>query len=700
MKLCIAEKPSVAKEIAKVLNASKRNDGYFEGGGYAVTWVFGHFFELKEPHEYQAEWKRWDLKLLPMIPKKYEVRIINDAGIKKQYKTIQRLLSQCDEVINCGDAAQEGELIIRRVLTEAGYTKPHKRLWISSLTTDAIKSGFSNLHDSKKFDRLHGAAKLRAVGDWLFGMNGSRAYTKKFSGFGNVLSIGRVQTPTLSILVERHKEINNFKPEKYFQIITQYRDTKFLHQRKKIKKKSDANTIISEIKNDPFIIKEISKKDQNIHPPKLFDLTTLQVEANKKFGFSADKTLKIAQQLYENKQITYPRVDSQYLSKDVFKTTPKIVNSLLQLSRFLFLEKSILKAPKSISRYVNDKKVTDHHAIIPTGYKVHVKSDDEIKLLGLIIRRFLAIFLPVAVEQSTKVRASVGKHHFNATGKILKEDGWKMVYQIQEEKTGGDKQQIIPDFEKGESGSHQPKIEEKETRPPKKYTEGTLLKMMETCGKMVEDEDLREAMKSKGIGRPSTRASIIETLLSRQYIQRVKKTLVPTEKGIYLIDSIQNDTLKSPSLTGEWEHKLRLIERNEYKPMTFYNELLNLVSSVVDELKQVDDSMVQIPESLITKTDTQNMNVKGIAPCPKCKKGVVIDKNKAYGCSEWQNTGCGFTIWKETSKKKISETMVKTLIKKGRTKLLKGFVSKAGNKFEAKLVLDENFKVVFEFESK
>ncbi|NQU63750.1 MAG: topoisomerase C-terminal repeat-containing protein, partial [SAR324 cluster bacterium] len=604
------------------------------------------------------------------------------------------LLSRCDQVINCGDAGQEGELIVRRVLTEAGYTKPHKRLWISSLTSEAIKSGFANLHDSKAFDRLFGAAKLRAVGDWLFGMNGSRAYTKKFGGFGNVLSVGRVQTPTLSILVERQKEIDNFKPEKYWQLTTKYRKTKFLHQQKRFNQKTAAEAVQAEITGKPLTITRIEKKDQKIHPPKLFDLTTLQVEANRKFGFSADKTLKIAQQLYENKQITYPRVDSQYLSGDVYKNTAEIVKTMLRLSRFQFLKESILKDPESKSRYVNDKKVTDHHAIIPTGQKVLVKSEDETKILGLIIRRFLAIFLPAALEQSTKVSAIIGKHGFNASGKILKEQGWKTVYQVEEEKVS--KEQIIPDFEKGESGPHKSKIEEKETIPPKKYTEGGLLKTMETCGKMVDDEELRDAMKEKGIGRPSTRAAIIETLLSRQYIKRVKKTLVPTEKGIYLIHCIQNDTLTSPVLTGKWEFKLRLIEKDEYKPLKFYNELLELVSTVVDEVKQVDSSKIEKPESF--ENPDRSADIKGIGPCPKCKSGVVMDKNKAFGCSEWKNSGCDFTIWKEISGKKISETQVKTLIKKGRTKLLKGFVSKKKTKFDAALILDQAFKVTFEFE--
>ena len=693
MKLCIAEKPSVAGEIAKILKATKRNDGYHEGNGYLVTWVFGHFFELCEPHEYQKEWKKWDLDLLPMVPEKFTVRIKDDPGVKKQYGIIKDLLSRCDEVINCGDAGQEGELIIRRVLTEADYTKPHKRLWISSLTTEAIKSGFVNLRDSTEFDKLSIAAKLRAVGDWMFGMNGSRAYTKKFGGFRNVLSVGRVQTPTLAILVDRQKELDNFKPEKYWQIVTTYRDTKFQHQQKKFKKKPDADNILAEIKDEPLTIISIEKKDQKVHPPKLFDLTSLQVEANKKFGFSADRTLKVAQQLYENKQITYPRVDSQYLSEDVFKNTSEIVKTLLQLSRFQFLKETILKTPETKSRYVNDTKVTDHHAIIPTGQKVSVKSEDETKILGLIIRRFLAIFLPAALEQSTKVTATAGKHKFNSSGKILKEQGWKAAYPVEDEKD--DKQQIIPDFKKGESGSHQPKIEEKDTKPPKKYSEGTLLKTMETCGKMVDDEELREAMKQKGIGRPSTRASIIETLLSRQYIKRDKKTLVPTEKGMYLINCIQNDTLKTPALTGEWEHKLRLIEKDEYKPLKFYKELLDLVSIVVEEVKKVDSGKIEIPDSL--KVTETSRNIEGIAPCPMCKTGMIIDKNKAFGCSEWKN-GCNFTIWKEISNKKISETQAKTLVKKGRTKLLKGFVSKKKTKFDAMLVLGEDFKVRFEFE--
>ena len=679
--ICIAEKPSVAKEIARILGASKRHDGYMEGNGYCVTWTFGHLCQLEEPAFYNENWKHWNLSYLPMFPKKFETRLIGDQGIAKQFAIIKKLFENCSDVINCGDAGQEGELIQRWVMKQAGYEKPHKRLWISSLTDNAIRQGFKSLKTSEEFENLYHSGLVRAIGDWLLGINATRAYTLKFGGNQTLYSVGRVQTPTLALIVERHQEILNFKPTIYWKVFAEYRAVKFFHQQKKFSKQVKAEQVLGDISEHPIRIEKITQKDTKVNPPLLFDLTTLQVECNKKFGFSADKTLKLAQQLYEKKLITYPRVDTQYLSNDMFEKMPGILNNIHKHPVYKPFTQQISKPIKKSKRYFNDNKVTDHHAIIPTDQN-GTAYGDESKLLDLIIRRFLCIFLAPAIESKTKVDATINNHKFSATGKFLKFPGWKEVYQLDDhQKTA--KEQILPEFTRGESGPHQPGIEEKETKPPKKHTEATLLRAMETCGKAIDDEVLKEALKANGIGRPSTRASIIETLFSREYIFREKKNLMPTEKGISLIEAIQNQTLKSPVLTGEWENKLRQIEAGVFKGGRFLKELNDYVTLIIGEVKKAEGVPIQ---------------VDGMADCPKCKKGKIVEGKKAFGCSEWQ-LGCDFKIWKNICKKKISKSQAITLLSKGETDVIKGFISKKGNKFQAALQLQQDFTVGFNFDN-
>lgn len=688
MKVCIAEKPSVAKEIARVLGAKNRKNGYFEGNGYCVTWTYGHLCELEEPAYYNATWKHWNMNQLPMFPVKFETRLIEDKGIREQFSIIQSLLNRCEMVINCGDAGQEGELIQRWVLKKANYEKRHQRLWISSLTDEAIRNGFQRLHPSTAFDNLYHAGLVRAIGDWLLGINATRAYSLKFGGRNELLSVGRVQTPTLAMVVNRHKEIQNFKPEPYWKLYTEFKKTKFFHTKNPFKKKEEAEAIIPEVQQEPFRIIKKEEKEVRIPPMRLFDLTTLQVECNRRFAFSADRTLKIAQQLYEKKVITYPRVDTQYLSDDVYRNIPGIITGLSKNPNYGEYTKQVPAKPKKSRRYFNNNQVTDHHAIIPTNQGNPSLPPDEFRVYDLIVRRFLAIFYPDAIEFKTKVTAETGKHRWEANGKVLKDPGWQTVYPItsrtpRKGKEQKEDEQRIPPFERSEEGPHTPGIEEKETQPPKKYTEATLLRAMESCGRMVDDEALKEALKANGIGRPSTRASILETLFRREYLYREKKNILPTEKGIALIDSIQNETLKSPALTGEWENKLRQIESGSFKGGLFLKELNRFVESIVGEVKSA--AGVQ-----------RVAQVQGIAPCPKCKTGQIVDGVKAYGCSEWR-CGCDFKIWKTIAKKKISLNQAKTLLKDGKTKEIRGFTSKQGKKFNATLVLDQQFDVKLEF---
>ena len=595
MKLCIAEKPSVAKDLAEILGAKTRHDGYFEGNGYCVTWTFGHLCSLKDPEDYNPLWKYWKLEDLPIIPAQFGIKIKGDKGVEKQFQTIKTLVAKASEVINCGDAGQEGELIQRWVLLKAQCKVPIKRLWISSLTEEAIKAGFSKLKDSKDFDNLFAAGNSRAVGDWMLGINGTRLYTKKYGKDKLVLSVGRVQTPTLAMIVNRQKEINAFNSEEYWELKTTYRDTEFLCQIDRLKSVDKAQKGLEYLLNKPFEVTSFEQKEAKEGNPRLYDLTSLQVDGNKRFGFGAEQTLNLIQSLYEKKLVTYPRVDTTYLSEDLHPKIPGILGNLKEYKRFtdVLLQKAI---PKSKTIF-DDKKITDHHAIIPTGIVPSGISMDEQKIYDLICRRFIAVFYPECKVSNTTVLGKVDALVFKATGKQIISKGWREVYDdLKEEKVDEAEakelkkepkeaeEKILPIFEKGESGDHTPEIHKGKTSPPKYYTEATLLRAMETAGKLVENEDMRELMKENGIGRPSTRANIIETLFKRKYIEKKKKNLVATETGISLIDVIKSDLLKSPELTGQWEHKLRLIEKGTYDPQTFKDELFKMVRELSDEV--------------------------------------------------------------------------------------------------------------------
>jgi DNA topoisomerase-3 len=595
MKLCIAEKPSVAKDLAEILGAKIRHDGYFEGNGYCVTWTFGHLCSLKDPEDYNPNWKYWKLEDLPIIPAQFGIKIKGDKGVEKQFQTIKILVSKATEIINCGDAGQEGELIQRWVLLKAQCKVPIKRLWISSLTEEAIKAGFSKLKDSKDFDNLFAAGNSRAVGDWMLGINGTRLYTKKYGKDKLVLSVGRVQTPTLAMIVNRQKEINAFSSEEYWELKTTYRETEFLCQIDRLKSLEKAKKGLEYLLNKPFEITSFEQKEGKEGNPRLYDLTSLQVDGNKRFGFGAEQTLNLIQSLYEKKLVTYPRVDTTYLSEDLHPKIPGILGNLKDYKRFtdVLLQKAI---PKSKTIF-DDKKITDHHAIIPTGISPSGISFDEQKIYDLICRRFISVFYPECKVSNTTVLGKVDALLFKATGKQIISLGWREVYDdLKEEKVDEaeakelkkepkeTEEKILPIFEKGESGPHTPEIHKGKTSPPKYYTEATLLRAMETAGKLVENEEMRELMKENGIGRPSTRANIIETLFKRKYIEKKKKNLIATETGMNLIDTIKSDLLKSPELTGQWEHKLRLIEKGTYDPQTFKIELFKMVRELSDEV--------------------------------------------------------------------------------------------------------------------
>jgi DNA topoisomerase-3 len=595
MKLCIAEKPSVAKDLAEILGAKTRHDGYFEGNDYCVTWTFGHLCSLKDPEDYNPNWKYWKLEDLPIIPAQFGIKIKGDKGVEKQFQTIKNLVSKATEIINCGDAGQEGELIQRWVLLKAQCKVPIKRLWISSLTEEAIKAGFSKLKDSKDFDNLFAAGNSRAVGDWMLGINGTRLYTKKYGKDKLVLSVGRVQTPTLAMIVNRQKEINAFSSEEYWELKTTYRETEFLCQIDRLKSLEKAKKGLEYLLNKPFEITSFEQKEGKEGNPRLYDLTSLQVEGNKRFGFGAEQTLNLIQSLYEKKLVTYPRVDTTYLSEDLHPKIPGILGNLKDYKRFtdILLQKAI---PKSKTIF-DDKKITDHHAIIPTGISPSGISFDEQKIYDLICRRFISVFYPECKVSNTTVLGKVDALIFKATGKQIISLGWREVYEdLKEEKVDEaevielkkepkeTEEKILPIFVKGESGPHTPEIHKGKTSPPKYYTEATLLRAMETAGKLVENEEMRELMKENGIGRPSTRANIIETLFKRKYIEKKKKNLIATETGMNLIDTIKSDLLKSPELTGQWEHKLRLIEKGNYDPQTFKNELFKMVRELSDEV--------------------------------------------------------------------------------------------------------------------
>jgi len=584
MIVCIAEKPSVAKDIAAILGANQRKDGYFEGNNYQVTWTFGHLCTLKEPRDYIEDWRYWNLRYLPMVPSKFGIKLLDNDGVKKQFHVIKRLVESCEQVVNCGDAGQEGEVIQRWVLHLAKCKVPIQRLWISSLTEEAIKEGFSKLKDAKDYNNLYAAGNARAVGDWLLGINATRLFTKKFGQQKQVLSIGRVQTPTLAMIVKRQLEIDNFKPEDYWELRTVYRDTEFNSVLGKIKKEEKALYALSKISEAPFNITSFEQKEGKERPPKLFDLTALQVETNKKFGFSADQTLKHIQSLYEKKLVTYPRVDTTYLPDDMY---PKVSGILSKMQYYSKLTAPLLekKIPKT-KQVFDNKKVTDHHAIIPTGVIPSGINPDEQMVYDVVAKRFISVFYPDCVVSNTTVLGEVLKLEFKATGKQILKPGWRVVYETEasSDKTKSDDDKIMPTFVKGESGTHVPRVDKKQTSPPKFYTEATLLRAMETAGKHVDDDEMRELLKDNGIGRPSTRANIIETLFRRKYIERKKKNILATQTGIDLIEVIENETLKSPELTGDWERKLRLIEKGEFEPDQFKQELIEMVVNLTNEV--------------------------------------------------------------------------------------------------------------------
>ncbi len=699
MIVCIAEKPSVAKDIARILGANVPKNGYMEGNGYQVTWTFGHLCELKEPNDYQVNWRYWTLAALPMIPLRFGIKLIPEETIKRQFAVIADLYSKADEIVNCGDAGQEGELIQRWVMQLAGVKCPVKRLWISSMTDEAIREGFQNLKEQKDYESLYMAGLSRAIGDWLLGMNCTRLYTCMYGRNHQVLSIGRVQTPTLALIVNRQKEIDNFKPEPYWVLSTLYRDTLFTATAGKYTSKEEGEQAFSLIQDKPFVVTDVQKKQGKEAPRQLYDLTSLQVDCNRKFSFSAEMTLNLIQALYEKKLTTYPRVDTQYLSDDIYPKCPGILNGVSQMTKggqkpYLQIIKDLAavskKLPKS-KRVFDTSKVTDHHAIIPTGQVPSGLSDAEMKVYDLIARRFIAVFYPDCKFATTTVKGKVDKVEFKTSGKEILSPGWRAVYakdelvQTAEDSKPTDEEKTLPTFVKGESGPHKPTLTEKMTQPPKHYTEASLLRAMETAGKFVDDDELRAAMKENGIGRPSSRASIIETLFKRHYIRRERKNLVATPTGIQLIDTIHEKLLTSCELTGIWEKKLRDIEHHKYSPQLFIDGLKEQVTKIVQDVLH-DNSNRQIesgePEpapkpsgpkkggagsarqstkrsAASRKKATSSASAAASAaspssapvltkgklkvgdPCPKCHQGHIIQGKTALGCSRWRE-GCDF----------------------------------------------------------
>ena len=631
MIVCVAEKPAVGEYIAKVLGAGQRKNGYFEGNGYQVTWTFGHLCALLDPQEYTDAWKGWNLSSLPMIPQRFQIKVFGDEGVHKQFNVIKSLIDQADEVINCGDAGQEGELIQRWVYQKAGCRCPVKRLWVSSLTEEAIREGFAQLKDQSDYQHLYEAGLMRAIGDWLLGMNATRAYTIRYAkGTGKdrqVLSVGRVQTPTLALVVKRQAEIENFVPRTYWELKTRYRDTLFTAQlpaeegEYAINSPEQGEALVDSIKDLPLEITGVEKKKGTEYAPKLYDLTSLQVDCNKKFSFSADQTLKLIQSLYEKRVTTYPRVDTTYLSDDIY---PKVPTTLAGIKDYFPQVTPLqgVKLPKS-KRVFDNKKVTDHHAIIPTGMRPEGLTADEKKVYDLVALHFIAAFYPDCQVSNTTVTARAGEVDFRVNGREVLVPGWRTVFDDKDDKEENNSEEEnskgLPTFVKGESGPHEPLLKEKTTTPPKYYTEATLLRAMETAGKTVENDELREAMKENGIGRPSTRAAIIEKLYQRKYIQKQGKSLRATEVGIDLIHTIISPLLKSAELTGLWEKKLREIERGDYTAQQFLDELKEMTSGVVRDVKTNKAGML----------------------CPVCRQGHVIRGNTRYGCSRWRE-GCTY----------------------------------------------------------
>ena len=668
MKVCIAEKPSVAREIAEVLGATKKMNGYIEGNGYQVTWTFGHLCTLKEPNDYSENWKRWSLASLPMIPPRFGIKLISNPTYEQQFKTIEELMQNAEMVINCGDAGQEGELIQRWVMQKAGCKCPVYRLWISSLTEEAIREGFQHLKEQSDFTKLYEAGLSRAIGDWLLGMNATRLYTLRYGQNRQVLSIGRVQTPTLALIVNRQAEIDNFKPEPYWELKTVYRNTTFSVTKGKFTKKEEGEAFLEIVRQKEFTVTDISEKKGKEYAPRLFDLTSLQVECNKKFAFTADDTLKLIQSLYEKKVTTYPRVDTTFLSDDIY---PKVPNTLNGLVDYIDLTASLLKAKiRKDKRVFDNSKVTDHHAIIPTGVPARNLTDNERKVYDLVVRRFIAAFYPDCEISTTTVLGKVDKVDFKVTGKQILKPGWRVVFGAEQKDSDAepsDEEGVLPDFVKGESGPHKPTLGEKWTQPPKPYTEATLLRAMETAGKLVDNDELRDALKENGIGRPSTRAAIIETLFKRNYIRKERKNLFPTATGVELIDTIQEELLKSAELTGLWEKKLRQIERGTYEARTFLEELKLMVHQVVINVlsdqtgrtitieqaapekpqaeKEPKGKKTRKPRAQKEKTAGQpeSTTVPAKPVCPICKKGSILRGKTAYGCSEYKD-GCTFRM--------------------------------------------------------
>ena len=675
MIVCITEKPSVAKDIAAILGATTRRDGFFEGNGYKITWTFGHLCSLKEPQDYTDRWKAWSLGALPMIPPKFGIKLIADKGIEKQFKVIKTLFEEADEIVNCGDAGQEGELIQRWVMQKADCKKPVKRLWISSLTDESIRKGFSELRPQSDFDSLYFAGLSRAIGDWVLGINATRLFTLKYGQNRNILSVGRVQTPTLALIVARQKEIDNFKAEDYWELKTVYRDIVFNLAKGRFESEEKAQQALNEISTLPFSIVDCKTKRGKESAPRLFDLTSLQVECNKKYGFSADETLRLIQSLYEKKFTTYPRVDTTYLSDDMY---PKIPAILEALRPYASLTATLLdkKIPKS-KKIFDNAKVTDHHAIIPTNVPpASYLSIEEKKVYDMVARRFIAAFYPDCEFDQTTVMGKSGNCEFKAVGKHIVAEGWREVYKSnktqQNEKNDESEADdcILPDFKEGENGPHSPSVVKKTTQPPKPYTEGTLLRAMETAGRFVDDENLREALKENGIGRPSTRAAIIETLFKRKYIQKERKSLKATAAGIALIDTIKIDLLKSAKLTGIWENKLRKIERKEYEAAQFINELKELIGQIViDVLSDNSGYKITTETSPATADKTapkkKKTSIKDIAqiPCPICHKGHIIKGKTAYGCSNY-STGCTFRLPFAEASDSLTPTRLYKLIQK------------------------------------
>ena len=694
MIVCIAEKPSVAKDIARILGATTSHNGYMEGNGFQVTWTFGHLCTLKEPNDYTENWKHWSLSALPMIPPRFGIKLIDDDGIKRQFSVIERLMQAADCIVNCGDAGQEGELIQRWVMQKAQAKCPVKRLWISSMTDEAIREGFNSLKDQSEYQPLYVAGLSRAIGDWLLGMNATRLYTLKYGQNRQVLSIGRVQTPTLALIVNRQKEIDSFEPEPYWVLSTIYRDTLFTATKGKFTTKEEGEQAFATIAEKPFEVTNVSKKNGNEAPPRLFDLTSLQVECNRKFSYSAEMTLNLIQSLYERKLTTYPRVDTQFLSDDIYPKCAGILTGMRGYEQYI-QPLAGKKLPKS-KRVFDTSKVTDHHAIIPTGVPASALSDMERNVYDLIARRFIAVFYPDCKFSTTTVLGKVEDVEFKVSGKEILEPGWRTIYAQQQTSTPQpnnpqpsssedddkrDEERTLPTFVKGESGPHTPTLTEKWTTPPKYYTEATLLRAMETAGKFVDDETLRAALKENGIGRPSSRAGIIETLFKRHYIRRERKNLIATATGIELIDIIHEELLKSCELTGIWEKKLRDIEHKKYEAADFINELKQQVTEIVydvlrdnsnrrvtittdEDLKNAKKKKTAAPKKAVAKSaatsSTASTKNAAASPqpatsepsaddsiigttCPVCGKGTIIKGKTAYGCSNWKN-GCTYRV--------------------------------------------------------